>query len=106
MKFLHGYARPTIALLYQDTKEARHVKTYEVNLKDKEFVDGPWSLSNVEGGSSMLIAVPKPLGKSYHYYRIIIILLTGVKAVLLLWASRPLLITAALTLNRPPSRLR
>ena len=33
--FLHGCARPTIAVLYTDPKEQRHVKTYEVVLKDK-----------------------------------------------------------------------
>jgi hypothetical protein len=102
MKFLHGCARPTVALLYQDTKETRHVKTYEVNLKDKEFVDGPWSLSNVEGGSSMLIAVPKPLGKYWLNFDINFTILIGLKAVLLLSVNRLSLITAARTSNRLP----
>lgn len=35
MKFLEGTSKPTLVVLYQDSKEARHVKTYEVNLKDK-----------------------------------------------------------------------
>ncbi len=30
-----GCAAPTIAVLYEDTKEQRHVKTYEVSLRDK-----------------------------------------------------------------------
>jgi DNA damage-binding protein 1 len=33
--FLYGCPRPTIALLYQDSKGQRHMKTYEVLLKDK-----------------------------------------------------------------------
>jgi len=33
IKFLYNCSKPTIALLYQDTKEARHVKTYEILLK-------------------------------------------------------------------------
>jgi hypothetical protein len=35
MKFLEGCAKPTIAVLYQDTKDARHIKTYEVVMKEK-----------------------------------------------------------------------
>lgn len=35
VQFLAGRARPTLAVLFQDTKENRHVKTYEVALKDK-----------------------------------------------------------------------
>jgi DNA damage-binding protein 1 len=35
MKFLEGTLKPTLVVLYQDSKDARHIKTYEVNLKDK-----------------------------------------------------------------------
>ena len=35
MKFLEATLKPTLVVLYQDSKEARHIKTYEVNLKDK-----------------------------------------------------------------------
>lgn len=35
IQFLDGCSKPTIAVLYQDTKEARHIKTYTVILKDK-----------------------------------------------------------------------
>ena len=35
IKFLHGCKLPTVAVLYQDTKEARHFKTYQVLLKEK-----------------------------------------------------------------------
>ncbi|CAN8246204.1 unnamed protein product [Cochlearia groenlandica] len=61
IKFLFGCAKPTIAVLYQDNKDARHVKTYEVSLKDKDFVEGPWSQNNLDNGADLLIPVPSPL---------------------------------------------
>ena len=57
MVFLHGPTKPTLALLFEDNKEGRHVKTYEVQLKDKDLSDGPWAPASVEAGASMLIAV-------------------------------------------------
>eukprot|EP01127_Copromyxa_protea_P023249 TRINITY_DN865_c0_g2_i1.p1 TRINITY_DN865_c0_g2~~TRINITY_DN865_c0_g2_i1.p1 ORF type:complete len:1099 (-),score=249.89 TRINITY_DN865_c0_g2_i1:13-2826(-) len=58
IKFLHNCAQPTIVVLYQDTKEARHVKTYELSLAQKDIREGPWNLPNVENSSEMLIALP------------------------------------------------
>jgi DNA damage-binding protein 1 len=46
----------------QDNKDARHAKTYEVALKDKDFVEGPWSQNNLDNGAGLLIPVPAPLG--------------------------------------------
>ena len=57
MVFLHGPPKPTLAVLYQDAKEARHLKTYEVLLREKDFGDGPWAVTSVEAGASILIAV-------------------------------------------------
>lgn len=62
IKFLYGCLRPTIVVLYQDNKDARHVKTYEVALKEKDFVEGPWSQNNLDNGAGLLIPVPAPLG--------------------------------------------
>ena len=62
VKFMHGCSVPTICVLYEDTKEARHVKTYEVDVKEKTLREGPWSQGDVEGGSSLIIPVPAPLG--------------------------------------------
>ena len=42
--FVHGLPKPTIALLYQDSKEGRHLKTYEVDVRGKDFNDGPCCL--------------------------------------------------------------
>ncbi|KAL9676917.1 hypothetical protein QQ045_005139 [Rhodiola kirilowii] len=61
VKFLFGCSKPTIVVLYQDNKDARHLKTYEVVLKDKDFVEGPWSQNNLDNGAEMLIPVPSPL---------------------------------------------
>ncbi|RVW39468.1 DNA damage-binding protein 1 [Vitis vinifera] len=61
IKFLYGCSKPTIVVLYQDNKDARHVKTYEVALKDKDFVEGPWAQNNLDNGADLLIPVPPPL---------------------------------------------
>uniref|UniRef100_A0A2P2KL64 Uncharacterized protein n=1 Tax=Rhizophora mucronata TaxID=61149 RepID=A0A2P2KL64_RHIMU len=61
IKFLYGCSKPTIVVLYQDNKDARHIKTYEVALKDKDFVEGPWSQNNLDNGADLLIPVPPPL---------------------------------------------
>lgn len=59
IEFLHGCKTPTIVLLHQDT-QARHMKTYEISLKDKEFVKGPWKQDHVESEAAIIIAVPEP----------------------------------------------
>ncbi|CAM9860641.1 unnamed protein product [Discosporangium mesarthrocarpum] len=62
IKFLVGYPKPTIAVLYEDERDARHIKTYTVSVRDKELVPGPWAQPNVEHNASELIPVPEPLG--------------------------------------------
>ncbi|CAL1299313.1 unnamed protein product [Larinioides sclopetarius] len=61
IQFLHGCANPTVVLVYQDA-QARHVNTYEISMRDKEFLKGPWQQSNVEVEATTLIAVPEPFG--------------------------------------------
>ncbi|XP_041095766.1 DNA damage-binding protein 1 isoform X3 [Polyodon spathula] len=61
VKFLFGCQVPTICFVYQDP-QGRHVKTYEVSLREKEFNKGPWKQENVEAEASMVIAVPEPFG--------------------------------------------
>lgn len=34
--------KPVVAVLYEDTRHARHLKTYIVDLEQKELEDGPW----------------------------------------------------------------
>mmetsp|Transcript_28073 Transcript_28073/g.43830 ORF Transcript_28073/g.43830 Transcript_28073/m.43830 type:complete len:992 (-) Transcript_28073:1819-4794(-) len=62
IQFLYGCAVPTILILYQDPKEMRHLKTYEISLKEKDFLPGPWQQTGVELGANMIIPVPAPLG--------------------------------------------
>ncbi|KAJ1492462.1 hypothetical protein T484DRAFT_1771123 [Baffinella frigidus] len=75
--FLHGCENPTILLLYQDPKEMRHLKTYEVSIKEKDLLPGPcnqpgvsikekdllpgpWNQPGVEMGASKIIPVALP----------------------------------------------
>lgn len=61
--YLSGCLKPTIAILYQDVKGNKHIKSYEILIRDKNFAQGPWlPLLNVEDGASKLIPVPKPCG--------------------------------------------
>ena len=57
MVFLHGLPKPSLAMLYEDSKEGRHLKTYEVLLREKDLSDGPWPQVNVEAGATMLVAI-------------------------------------------------
>ncbi|CAG4984132.1 unnamed protein product [Colias eurytheme] len=61
LEFLHGCANPTLILIHQDLN-GRHIKTHEINLRDKEFMKIPWKQDNVETEASILIPVPSPLG--------------------------------------------
>ncbi|KAG0252722.1 DNA damage-binding protein 1a [Actinomortierella ambigua] len=63
MTFLHGYEKPTLAVLFEDTKEIRHVKTYEIDVRGTEvkMAETGWCQSGLSG-ARMLIPVPAPLG--------------------------------------------
>ncbi|KAF9971393.1 DNA damage-binding protein 1a [Actinomortierella ambigua] len=63
MTFLHGYEKPTLAVLFQDTKEIRHVKTYEIEVRgaDVKMNETGWCQSGLSG-ARLLIPVPAPLG--------------------------------------------
>ncbi|XP_012942382.1 DNA damage-binding protein 1 isoform X2 [Aplysia californica] len=61
MAFLYGCQTPTVAFIHQD-QSGRHVKTYEISLRDKDFQKGPWKQDNVETMASMLIPIPEPFG--------------------------------------------
>ncbi|XP_034833854.1 DNA damage-binding protein 1 [Maniola hyperantus] len=61
LEFLHGCSNPTLILIHQDLN-GRHIKTHEINLRDKEFIKIPWKQDNVETEASVLIPVPSPLG--------------------------------------------
>ncbi|KAK9497804.1 hypothetical protein O3M35_003726 [Rhynocoris fuscipes] len=60
LNFLHGCINPTIILLHQDLL-GRHIKTHELDLKEKEFTKVPWKQDNIEMEATMIIPVPEPL---------------------------------------------
>ncbi|KAI8467206.1 MAG: mono-functional DNA-alkylating methyl methanesulfonate N-term-domain-containing protein [Monoraphidium minutum] len=62
MAFLAGCATPTVALLYEDAKHARHIKAYAVGLRSKDLEEAPLAHQNLDAGASMIIPVPAPLG--------------------------------------------
>ncbi|XP_060805090.1 DNA damage-binding protein 1 [Amyelois transitella] len=61
VEFLHGCCNPTLILIHQDLN-GRHIKTHEINLREKEFMKIPWKQDNVETEASILIPVPSPIG--------------------------------------------
>ncbi|EDS40298.1 conserved hypothetical protein [Culex quinquefasciatus] len=61
VEFLYGTAHPTLIVIHQDLN-GRHIKTHEINLKDKDFTKIAWKQDNVETEATMLIPVPTPLG--------------------------------------------
>jgi DNA damage-binding protein 1 len=46
-----------IAMLYQDAKGNKHVKTCIVKIKEKDCVEGTWHVRNVDKGASMLVSI-------------------------------------------------
>lgn len=61
VEFLYGCNNPTLIVIHQDIN-GRHIKTHEINLRDKEFMKIAWKQDNVEAEATMLIPVPSPLG--------------------------------------------
>jgi DNA damage-binding protein 1 len=61
VEFLYGCSTPTLIVIHQDLN-GRHVKTHEINLREKEFSKVAWKQDNVETEASCLIPVPTPLG--------------------------------------------
>lgn len=61
VEFLYGCSNPTLIVIHQDIN-GRHIKTHEINLRDKEFMKVAWKQDNVETEATMLIPVPSPLG--------------------------------------------
>lgn len=61
VEFLYGCSNPTLIVIHQDIN-GRHIKTHEINLRDKEFMKVSWKQDNVETEATMLIPVPSPLG--------------------------------------------
>ncbi|KAI8583811.1 hypothetical protein K450DRAFT_220087 [Umbelopsis ramanniana AG] len=58
--FLPSMSLPTLAILYQDAHEDRHVTSYVVNVRTNSKAAGIIPSTNVEPGANLLIAAPPP----------------------------------------------
>ncbi len=59
--FLHGYAKPVIALLCKEG-ETVELRTYEISLTEQDLTPCTWQRTDLDGTSSTLIAIPEPIG--------------------------------------------
>lgn len=62
VKFLYGCGRPTLCMLFEDDRNQRHMKTYTVEIKEKELLSSSWEEFNLDSGSSFIIPIPTPVG--------------------------------------------
>lgn len=62
--FLHvpESEKPVLAVLYQDLRKARHIKTYFVSLTDKELQTGPWAQRDLDAAARVIAPIPLPMG--------------------------------------------
>lgn len=62
IKFLHSCERPSICVLYEDTKRARHVKCYQIESRDRELIPmTQWTQQSIEHGAKFIIPVSSPM---------------------------------------------
>ena len=62
IRFLYGTRQPSIAILYEDTRGNRFVRSYVIDMERKELIKGSLERTRVEEGASRLVALPSPLG--------------------------------------------
>jgi len=62
IKFLYNCLRPTLCMLFEDTKRQRFLRTLSIDVRELEFIPGPWTQQAVDCGANMIIPVPSPLG--------------------------------------------
>ena len=61
IKFLYGFARPTLCILYEDvSRNTRHIRAQTVDLREKELTSSSFGQCHVENGARLLIPVPSP----------------------------------------------
>ena len=54
-EFIGGHIS-LLTICYLKDTHGRHVKTYEISLRDKEFQTGPWRQDNVETEANVIVA--------------------------------------------------
>ncbi|KAJ4458180.1 putative DNA damage-binding protein 1 [Paratrimastix pyriformis] len=68
MCFLDGCPAPTLAILYEDAKECRHIKSYVIDAEEKELTQAQLVGTKIEKGSSLLVPLPAPYGPTIISY--------------------------------------
>lgn len=58
---LNGCSRPTLCVIFKDSRHQCHLRTYNIDLREKELTAGPWSKNNLDPTAVKLIAVPEPI---------------------------------------------
>lgn len=85
--FLHGFQNPTIGFIWKKQndpdKPSSHVKTYEISLKEKEFILGPWDKDDVANEANIIISVPLPFGGAIIIALESIVYINGANAVVI-----------------------
>jgi len=62
LALLHKELKPVLLVLYQDVREKRYVKSYTIEMKEKELKPGPWPIINVDNTATHLITVSGGFG--------------------------------------------
>ena len=57
MGFLHGAQRPTLVILHEDDVGGKHIKTFSIDIRERELSAGPWSYSNTDLTTHSIIPV-------------------------------------------------
>jgi DNA damage-binding protein 1 len=58
--FLYGCDEPTICVLFENNEYARYVKTYVVDVRDRQLLSGEAAPVKVDDNATMIIPVPAP----------------------------------------------
>ena len=59
MTFLYGFPSPVLAILYFDGQDNRHIKTYNINLLDRDWHEAGFKIDSVSKSVELIIAVPR-----------------------------------------------
>lgn len=62
MIFLHDTELPTLAVLYDDRNGDKHLKTYEIDVREKELEKGSVDTAEFDQDANFLVPVPAPIG--------------------------------------------
>lgn len=61
VKFLHGFEKPTLCILYEAIKDVRRISTYTVDSRMKVLNRGPWQPKNIDPETTYMLPVQSPM---------------------------------------------